>query len=350
MPLWVREITKKILIRSLFIFLSVMALFSLIDFSINSSNLSNAKVVILFQYYLIQGSNYLEIFLPLSFLIATIKTLSEMNINKELTALFSSGLSKKRLFTPIFAIALALSLVCFFNNEKIIPKTSKFINDFQLNFFESKYKGKQKKVHSLLLSNQTHLIFSNYDQDKKTLEDIFWIKSFNDIWHIAKIHLINPPVAYFSDHLTREQNNRLIKRDSHKEIVFSDLLLTEKILHDALIPLEQKPLTELFMSCKNDTLEIAAEKKVLASTRTLFSLSFFLITICLAPFSINFSRSFSPILITSISIFSFICFYMIINALSILCINQVLSCSLALWFPTILILLFGLYNFTKEQP
>jgi len=348
MTIWTKELCKKILKKTFFFFLSVILLYVMVDFSIHSTRFASANLATLIKYYLTQVSDYLDIFLPVSFLISMVRTLAEMNSNKELLALFSAGLSKKALIKPLLMIAFLFSSICLFNAEFIVPKTAIFMNDFQKSFFAKKSKNAQRNVHSIFLNDQSYLVFSKYDSQAKILEDVFWIKNFNDIWHIEKIELTSPPTAYFLDNLVREQNDRLVKKDSYKKQILENLLITEQELQDLFIPLDRNPLSKLLISNKKESIETTAEKGSLASLKIIYALVFFLIVICIAPFCIYFSRDFSPLYVLGLSIFAFICFYTIINFLSILCINQVLSTFLALWFPSIFLLLIGLYRFFRS--
>jgi len=349
MAIWAKELFKKIIKKLLFIFFSLIFLYVIVDFSIHSTRFANANVVMLIKYYLTQVSDYLDVFLPISFLISIVRTLTEMNINKELLALFSSGLSKKSLIKPLFVIAFLLSLVCLFNAEFVVPKTAYFMNNFQKQFFAKKFKNAKRKVHSIFLSDHSHLVFSKYDPQSGTLEDIFWIRNFNDILHIEKIELTSPPTAYFLDSLTREQNDRLVKRDSYKKKVLENLSVTEQELLDLFITPDRYPLTKLLISNKNESLETISEKNSLASLKIIYSLTFFLIVICTFPFCIHFSRDFSPLYVLSFSIFAFVCFYAMLSALSILSINQVFSTFTVLWIPSIFLLLIGFYVFFRKH-
>ncbi len=349
MAIWAKELFKKVLKKLLFIFFSLIFLYVIVDFSIHSTRFSSASIVTLIKYYLSQVSDYLDIFLPVSFLISIVRTLTEMNINKELLALFSSGLSKKSLIKPLFVIASLLSLICLLNAEFVIPKTAYFMNDFQKQFFAKKSKNAKKNVHSIFLNDQSHLVFSKYDSQSKVLEDIFWIRNFNNILHIEKIELTSPPTAYFLDSLTREQNDRLVKKYSYKKKVLEDLSITEQELLDLFITPDRYPLTKLLVSNKNESLETISEKSSLASLKIIYSLTFFLIVICIFPFCIHFSRDFSPLYVLSFSIFAFICFYAMLSALSILSINQVFSTFTVLWVPCFFSLLIGFYGFFRKQ-
>jgi lipopolysaccharide export system permease protein len=349
MPLWKKELIKKILLKSFFILTAVSLLYILVDFSINSIRLLNASIINISKYYLIQIFNYLDIFLPISFLIAMVKTLSEMNISKELLVLFSAGLSKKTFLKPLYYIAIVFSIICLYNNEIIVPKSAKFMDEFQRDFFSKKKKYIKKNVNSIFLDDQTQLIFSRYIHQNKTLEDVFWIKNFNDIWHIKTIEVKDILVGHFLDHFTRKQNHRLIKKDSFKTVEMSNLPITKEIIENSLIPLEKKSISKLLLQKNNGSLENSSEKTALASLKIIFSISFFLIIIGIAPYCLTFSRLFSPFFILSLSIFAFIFFCIMIRTLSILCVNQVLSCLFGLWFPCIMLTLLSLYGYFRKS-
>ncbi len=72
-------------------------------------------------YYLFAIPAVVYQMLPVACLMATIFTLSTLNRNNELVALFSSGMSLARISTPILVFVVLISATGFWLNDRLIP-------------------------------------------------------------------------------------------------------------------------------------------------------------------------------------------------------------------------------------
>ncbi len=97
-----------------------VTLFVTVDFMSNINRFdAPAEMVGRFYAYAIPGIVYQMI--PVACLLGTIFTLSALNKNNELVALFSSGMSLARVSAPILAIVVLISGVSFWLGDRVLP-------------------------------------------------------------------------------------------------------------------------------------------------------------------------------------------------------------------------------------
>ena len=96
-------------------------------------------------YYLSHISKHMTILLPLSLLVASIKVLTQRNERRELLALLSAGLSKKKISAPFLLVGCLTSLLLFVNFELWMPRAIGFIEAFDM----KQYTKKQEDLERL---------------------------------------------------------------------------------------------------------------------------------------------------------------------------------------------------------
>jgi lipopolysaccharide export system permease protein len=97
-----------------------VVLFVAVDFMTNISRYgaSSSSVV---RYYALYAPSIAYQMMAVSCLLGTIFTLSTLNKNNELVALFSSGMSLARISTPILVLVVVISSVSFWLNDRLLP-------------------------------------------------------------------------------------------------------------------------------------------------------------------------------------------------------------------------------------
>jgi lipopolysaccharide export LptBFGC system permease protein LptF len=275
---------------------------------------------------------HLNTFLSLALTFAMVRVIYRMNSQNELTALQMAGISKYKLSMPIFFVAFTLSSLSYLNFEILSPTSFKAIENFKNSHIRKKIKRK-KTISHIILNDKTTLIYQSYDNFNKTLFDVFWIKSKDDIWYIKYLDLkTKPPQGSFVDHMKRNDQNKLVKIESFKSYAFFQMHIEEKI-EKALIPFNARPISTLLSQKKYSSLK---EKAVILSNlnyKLAMPLLPILIVLSVFPFCLKFSRNNKGFLILSLSLFGLISFLAFMDSFHILAENQVGSPIFIIWLP-----------------
>ena len=117
-----RQISKTFLIYFLSGLATFLTLFFVIDF-VTSLMRFDVNLSTLGRYYGAYSFQICYQFIPVAAMVGAVFTLSELNRNKELTALFSLGMSLGRILFPILFWAFILFGLLFFLGDQIIPVT-----------------------------------------------------------------------------------------------------------------------------------------------------------------------------------------------------------------------------------
>lgn len=289
-------------------------------------------------YYFYQFSNYLNFFFPLSFLLASIQVLLDLNAHQELVALQMGGLSSKRLALPFFALASILSLLLLANYEWVTPKASLEASAYVKAYAHHKKRPLRANVHTLILSDGSEMVFQKFSPEKKELFDVFWLEDETTIWHI-KFLQVNPTIGHFVDQFKRV--DRLWQRvERRKECYFPQITIDEKKTFQPFIPYERR---SLFQLASHAFIKNVEQRKVQAHLlyKLTSPLLLFLSILAIMPTCFTFSRSKSAFKILSFALFSFLAAMMILDGLLVLGENQVILPSIAFGCP--LLILTGIF-------
>lgn len=343
MKLWQRYLLYRLTITFIFLLVSLFAIYVLFDLSIHGISFfvkNQTQIFDLLIYYVCHFSLHLDLFLPLSFLLSSLKTLLDLSTHLELVALQVAGISKKCLLFPFFAFAMVLSLIGYANHEWIEPNAGLGARTFKI--AHTKWKKKRENVQSIVLQDGSQLIYQRYDRQAQEFFDLFWIRSPNDIWTLKTLSLSSsPPIGRFVDHLIRDKDGLLVKAESYEKHVFKQFAFQEEFRSHPPIPTEHRPISALFQQALLRTAEQAIAKthlhRKLAQPLLPFAALF-----AIAPFSMTFSRARREFLLVSLSLFGFIMLMTLYESLVILGENQVLIPEIAMWSP--LGIIFGLFS------
>jgi lipopolysaccharide export LptBFGC system permease protein LptF len=341
MKIWQRYLVGKIGGTFCFLLLAVFIVYALVDLSIHGIDwIARGSALSLLLYYLHSFAMHLELFVPLTFLLATLKVLFDLSGHLELVALQMGTLSVKRLLTPFVWVAAGLTLVCYANTEWFAPNAF-----FAARSFKSKKKKTNSHLHTLALVDHSELVYQKFDPQKKELFDVFWIRSPSDLWHIKTLHLASwPPLGNQVDHFVRKKI--LEKTESFEEIVLKDLPFLSDAPFKAFIPFENRPLSSLFNQAMTKHVQGPSIQSHL-HFKLLMPLLPMLILLAISPFAIPYSRKRRNFLLTALSLFALITFTTLLESLLILGENQVLPPYLALWTPVALFFVLALPRFAR---
>lgn len=353
MKIWVRYLLRLLLKTFLFLLVCLFIIYAIIDLTIHGVRFfshGSIQWTEVTAYYLHNFATHLDFFFPLTLLFTILKVLLDLNSHNELVALQIAGLSQKKLLIPFFIFAAFLGCISYANHEWIAPSAQEAADTFQLAHTKKKKKASKTHVYSASLQNQSELVYQEFLEKTDELFDVYWIKSNKDIWHIKFLKIDpsgeNIPIGRFADHLQRTKGHKLEKTESHLTYSFPEIVLDNNVTLQTFIPFENRSLSTLCRQALKPTVE---RRSIICHLHYKLATPLipFLILLTLSPIVMRFSRLKSTVLITAISLFSFIGFMTILEGMLILGENQVIPGYIAIWGPIALVLLFATPRFYR---
>lgn len=354
--IWERYFLKEFL-KGFFLFLLVFyGFYILIDYANHTTTLRHHHIHFSWKefcfYYGCEFLKRMDILLPFAILIATIRTLCNLNVHNELVALIATGLNIKTVMRPFLFVGLVGVMFVYINMELSLPKAMQ-----KLQYFEDvqKTENNRKKdipsVQHILLEDGSLFLFYHYDSSKKRFFDTYWMRSFDNIYKIKFLDPHSePPMGYFVDHLVRDKQGNLILNEQLEEIALPDMKFNKKRLIETIIPPENLPLSKLYKKMKNK-FSSRSEKEARIQTAFIYKMVLpwlcFLAVIAPAPFCLFFTRHLSVFLIYAASLFGLLTSYLVMDACVILGDKQVMNPYFAMGIPFFLFSSFFLYKFLK---
>ncbi|MBT3393871.1 MAG: YjgP/YjgQ family permease [Waddliaceae bacterium] len=344
--IWERYVLKEILKIFFFFLAAFYLLFIFIDYSTHTKSffLFDTPLKELVQYYLYQFSYRVPILIPFAIVLAVIKVLCSLNVNRELLALQAGGISIKMLMRPFFFVAVIFMLSLFFNYEYIIPKATLHLQVFEDDYFNDPADKKKLalSVNDLILPDNSKIIYQNYDPAHQRFYDVYWVRSSSDIYRIK--HLLPyeaTPRGYNVSHFTGD-DGFITQEERFLEMLFPDMHFDEEDLRSSVIPYKEQSISQLFIADAED--KASPEKKAQIKTALFLKLAMPLMCILAvigpAPFCIRFRRDLPVFFIYTLGIFGILGFKTIIDAGFVFGDNMVVSPLIAIWGPVIATLAF----------
>jgi lipopolysaccharide export system permease protein len=335
--IWQRHLIREIM-SFFFLFLGCFySIYALIDYSLHIQDfMQDTRISFshIFLYYLFEFIKRADLLTPLAVLITTIKVLFALNMRGELVALRASGLSLKIILRPFFYLAIALAFFNYISNEWILPSSLTFVDQFQ----EQHWKPSSKDTHlyTLYLSDQSKLIYQVKDPQKQLLNDVFWVRSADEIWRMKSLcYDLKQPVSFFADQLKRNSKGHFEKVASFEEYPFTLFSKRQLENHKTPLSLENQKMSTLFKDLAQKRLSpyeypIALSYFLWKLIMPLLSL---LVVLAIAPFCISHGRYFPIFLTYALALFGFIAFFTLLDAAVILSENETISAFYAILTP-----------------
>ncbi len=312
---------------------SIFSLFVFIDLATRGGKMLGKQLLPCYEtifYYFYQFSSYLHFFIPLSFLLASIQVLLDLNAHNELVALQMGGLSRRQLLSPFFRLASCLFLLLLANHEWIAPKAQHFAYEYVKAYARHKKRPLREHLHTASLSDGSEIIFQQFDKEKKELFDVFWLADESIIWHM-KFFQIDPPKGRFVDRFAWT-GSTWARTDRFEYIDFPSIAIDEEKVLQPFVPYERRPLSEL----AKEAFTAKGEKQKLLSHLfyKLFSpFLLFISILAISPICFAFSRKIPGFAILACSLFSFLSMMMLLDGLLVLGENQVIPATAAFGLP-----------------
>lgn len=338
--LWQRYFFKEILKVFFFFLFGFFFLYSLIEYSMHMNDFfknHHLQVREIVLYYVNQLLKRLDFLLPMALLLSTIKVLTTLSARNEWTVLQAAGLSARKLLRPFFVVAVFCSVICYLNFEYFLPSALRNIDEFRISHFHGSRMAKRRElIHLIPLKDNTKLLYQSYNPEKNVLFDVVWIKSLDDIWRIKYLNADpSNPTAEYVDHIVRNSAGFFEKQESYPKLYLTDLKWHPKMARKGLIPFEQRSLSDLYrLRYKNKAHPYEAPKIATAlSFKAAVPLISPLIIIALAPFCIAYTRQRHYFMIYALGLFGLFAFYMLLDSLTILSDNGVITPAMAVFVP-----------------
>lgn len=198
---WIKRLDRYIIVKFLgtyfFAIALIMSIAVVFDINENIDNFISNKAplkAIIFDYYLNFIPYYTNLFSPLFVFIAVIFFTSKLAENSEIIAMFSTGMSFKRLMVPYMISAAIISAVTFVLGTEIIPAGSVTMYDFEEHYKKKKNKDFARNIQ-LVVDSGTIAYMERYESYNKTGYR-FSLDKFED--HKLVSHLTARRITYDS--------------------------------------------------------------------------------------------------------------------------------------------------------
>lgn len=347
MKIWQKHIFSRLVKTfSLFLF-CLFFIYVVIDLSAHGVRFfSKASFQEVALYYLNSFSTLLDLFLTLTFLLATLKILFDLTTHREIVALQMAGISKKTLLLPFFFFASLTAMIGYMNLQWIAPHAGEYSSGFKT-AYKSKKKSEKKKIYTVSFEDESELIYHHFNREKKELIDVFWIRTPSDIWHMKSLQ-IDSLEGHFVDHLIRNPSKQFERAENFTTRYFDELPLKGEAVLSRFIPYEKRPLSTLFLQA----IGRPADARIIFSHlyyKLLSPLISFIVLMSLCPIIIQYHRSRPTFLITALSIFCLLGLKSILDGMLILGENQVLPSYIAIFAPIIIVCSMTMPAFVRMQ-
>ncbi|MEM7174716.1 MAG: LptF/LptG family permease [Chlamydiota bacterium] len=347
--LWRYYLSKEIAKVFFLILFSLYFLYLLIDYSthlqaeVKGTAISPVAILL---YYAQLFSKRISLLLPLALIVATAKVLCTLNRHNELLAFQTAGFSLFSLARPFFFFAFCCTAANLYNFEYFLPSCFSSMSQFEQEQLKHQRSHSAAAVHALLLPDGTRLIYQYYDPTHSTLLDVFLIRSIDEVWHMKALALSgNNPIGICVDLMMRNCGGLIEKKASFATYPFIGLKIALDLQQPSKELLQGQSISALFTQAFQ-TPNISNQKKAAAQTHLYFKLVMsclpFLMLIGMIPYCIPSKRHLPIFFIFSISIFSYIFLFTLLDACIILGETQLVPAHWAiLGVPALLLFIFG---------
>lgn len=333
-------------------------LYIIIDYASHTGTFHNHQLKLswtaLGLFYVAEFFKKMDLLLPLGIVIATVRTLCQMNVHRELVALLASGISLKRLMMPFIWLGLAATCLIYINYQYSLPYVMHSLKPVEsLKRAEQGISQKYPHTRQLALEDGTILLFNRYDSAREEFEDVYWIRSFEDIYHSAYLNPhLDPPQGTSVDFLHRQSNDQLLVQESFPSLSFPEMQFNPKGLLQTISLPDEEAFLDLIEPVH---LKAQALSEKDAKRATLFYRKLVLPWLCLLavigpiPFCVQFTRTLPVFFIYAGSVFALVASYLVMNAAKVMGERQVADPFWATIIPFGLLVLLVTISFVRPN-
>lgn len=354
--IWERYFARQFLGIFCVLFFGFFALYVLLDYSSHTTTFHKNQIHFRFMelvtFYSYEFVNRIDVLLPFAIMIATIKTLCQLNVNNELVAMLSSGVKIKALLRPFFLLGLIFTTLMYLNIQFLVPIATTNLKSIS----EEGQKLKKKKlgqamVEHIALADESTLLFQHYDQGRQRFFDAYWVRSPDEIYRFKYLYPNREiPHGEFVEHLQRNEKGAIVEKAAYAKLDLSEMHFNKKKLIETTTLPEQLSLSALWekvFSLPGEHTEKQAQMLTIFYMRMAMPWFCLLAFIGPAPFCINFSRTLPIFLIYAISAFAFIAFYLVMESAEVMAKRQVFNPFTAITIPFLLFSLPLSWNYIR---
>ncbi len=302
-------------------------------------------------YYLCEFVKRADVLIPFALLLATIRTLCNLNMHNELIALFASGIKVKTLLRPFVFVGLFFTALLFLNSEVLQPKALNELKHLSDKHASLKNKKKQHlAVQHVALEDGSRLLFQNYDTTQQRFFDAYWIRSIDEVYRIKYLYPYEDlPTGHYVDHLVRNANG-LEHQAAHEMMTFPEMHFNKKTLLETITHPDDQSLSELWGKMADRSPQVTDKE---AQVSSFFYHKMAKPWLCLlavigpAPFCLRISRNLPIFFIYAFSIFALVAFHLAMEAALVLGKRQVMNPAVAIWPPFALFSVYCLVRYFK---
>lgn len=348
--IWERYILKEFTKVFLFFLFSFYLLFVLIDYSINSQNLQGPDISFwdIALYYIYNFVVQAEVLLPVTIAIATIRILYQLNVSNQIVAFLVSGIRKIHLLRPIFFVAIICMFFLYFSFEYIYPKALQRTTDTEEQLFSNPLSAPIKVVN---LPDNTKILYQNFDRANNSLSDVYWIFSLDHIEHIQYLYPFEDiPYGKNVDVINRNHEGFLELTSNKKIVKYGKHVLSSDILKMQVSDVQMQPLSTLWTQAKYYTAKGSERQSKTLSTfylKLILPLGAILAVLIPASLCLHFSRRIAIFFIYSISFFSILLFFTLMDTAQVLAESQVFPIIPCIFAPALIYFIFFGWRFSK---
>lgn len=317
--IWQRYFIREVLKTFALLITTFFGLYILIDYASHPSATTWSEWL---RYYLSDFTKRMDVLIPFALLIATVRTLTQLNMHHELTALLASGISLNRLMRPFLLIGFAFTLLIYINYQFFLPAALPPAS-------QKAQKSKRLPVNHFLMPDGSTVLFHDYQNG--AFNDLYWIKTPDEIYHARTL---KDSVGASVDHIVRSDKGYLYLAEHLPAYDFPPF--DQEQLRVTVTPPSDLSLSTLFQQIPAASSKNSEKESFLL---TAFYTKLALPWLCLfavigpMPLCLRFTRTLPLFFIYSFSIFSLVALYLILDAAMVLGKRQVLWPAAAIWIP-----------------
>jgi lipopolysaccharide export system permease protein len=296
MPIWKRYFYKEYLSSILFILLAIYGLYITVDAMVHLDLIAaNPSLKYWSAYYFASFSKRLDVLVPFAILLATIRTLTNMQSRGELVAMLVGGVSRKALLGPFCMIACCFTLLLYINYQWFLPDAVHTIEALELVKPHKAEKSSERcGPKEIMLEDGSKIVYASFSPEERTFCDLFWIASANKLFYMKSLSLKEKtPVGYWVEHILRAQSGSLEKIASFEKFEFKKMIISEEALKNSVTPTNELSLGALARQASiyfKSSAPKAAEIKTYLLHHLTFPWMCLLVCMVPAPFCLRFSR------------------------------------------------------------
>ncbi len=171
-----RYIAKKFLVNIFFALTTFIIIFVVID-AVEKLSLfldRGAPMMIVAQFYLYYIPYIVVLTSPIAMLLAAMFCVGQLSKYSELVAMKASGIALLRIFSPLFAVSLIISIFFVYFSEVVVPRANSLKAEIKSHYLDKKGRRGPRRVTNLALrdENGNRIFIGNYNTREKSARKI----------------------------------------------------------------------------------------------------------------------------------------------------------------------------------